>query len=109
MIAAQAGTPDGTGVFGFEHEDPRIAGSVEVALRWSDTFTGGIQSFANSVPTPSGGSHMAGFREGVAAAVNTFARERQLLTEKDTDLMVGGGPSDGLSCRQPGRDRYVAG
>ncbi|MFD5064293.1 hypothetical protein [Streptomyces sp. NPDC058394] len=86
FIAAQTGTSDETGVFDFEHEDPGIAGSVEVALKWSHTFTGGIQSFANSMPTPGGGSHVVGFREGVAAAINTFTRERQLLTKIDTDL-----------------------
>ncbi|MFF0291923.1 DNA gyrase subunit B [Streptomyces sp. NPDC005262] len=52
FIAAQTGTSDETGVFGFGHEDPQIAGSVEVVLKWSHTFTGGIQSFANSMPTP---------------------------------------------------------
>ncbi|WP_078879053.1 ATP-binding protein [Streptomyces sp. NRRL B-24720] len=87
FIAAQTGTSDETGVFGFEHEDPQIAGSVEVALKWSHTFTGGIQSFANSMPTPGGGSHVVGFREGVAAAINTLARKGQLLTTKiGTDL-----------------------
>ncbi|MFF4399496.1 hypothetical protein [Streptomyces sp. NPDC001480] len=86
FIAARTGTSDMTGVFGFEQEDPRIAGSVEVALKWSRTFTGGIQSFANSSPTPDGGSHVVGFREGVAAAVNAFARERRLLKKTDTDL-----------------------
>ncbi|WP_367318386.1 DNA gyrase subunit B [Streptomyces sp. HUAS ZL42] len=86
FIAVQTGTSGETGVFGFEYEDLRIAGSVEVALKWSDTFTGGIHSFANSMPTPGGGSHVVGFREGVAAAINTFARERQLLTKIDNDL-----------------------
>ncbi|MEU4269856.1 DNA gyrase subunit B [Streptomyces sp. NPDC026092] len=86
FIAAQAGTSDATNVFGFEHEDARIAGSVEVALMWSRTLTGGIHGFANSKPTPGGGTHVAGFREGVAAAINTFVRDRQLLSETDTDL-----------------------
>ncbi|MFD9426411.1 MULTISPECIES: hypothetical protein [unclassified Streptomyces] len=86
FIAARAGTSEGTGVLGFEYEDPQIAGSVEVALMRSCTFTGGIQSFANCVPTPGGGPHVEGFREGVAAAINTFVRERRPLTETDTGL-----------------------
>ncbi|MFJ4367860.1 DNA gyrase subunit B [Streptomyces chartreusis] len=86
VIAARTGTADGTDVFGFEYEDPRIAGSVEVAMMWSDTLAGGIHGFANSMPTRCGGSHVAGFREGVAAAINAFARERRLLTKTDTDL-----------------------
>ncbi len=86
MIAARTGTPDETGVLGFEYEDPEIAASVEVAMMWSDTFAGGVRGFANSMPTPAGGSHVAGLREGAAAAINAFARERQLLTNTDTDL-----------------------
>ncbi|MFD5859785.1 DNA gyrase subunit B [Streptomyces chartreusis] len=86
VIAARTGTPDETEVFGFEYEDPEIAASVEVAMMWSDTFAGGVHGFANSMPTPGGGSHVAGLREGVAAAINAFARERQLLTKTDTDL-----------------------
>ncbi|GAA3544705.1 DNA gyrase subunit B [Streptomyces osmaniensis] len=86
VIGARTGTPDETGVLGFEYEDPEIAASVEVAIMWSDTFAGGVHGFANSVPTPGGGSHVAGLREGVAAAINAFARERQLLTNTDTDL-----------------------
>ncbi|MEV6079409.1 ATP-binding protein [Streptomyces sp. NPDC052069] len=96
FIAARAGTSEGTGVLGFAYEDPRIAGSVEVALMWSHTFTGGIQSFANCVPTPGGGPHVVGFREGVAAAVNAFVQERQPLTRID----AGPGPDrfdDGLT------------
>ncbi|MGW6956390.1 DNA gyrase subunit B [Streptomyces chartreusis] len=86
VIAARTGTPDETGVLGFEYEDPEIAASVEVAMMWSDTFAGGVHGFANSMPTPAGGSHVAGLREGAAAAINAFARERQLLTNTDTDL-----------------------
>ncbi|MFD8041796.1 DNA gyrase subunit B [Streptomyces chartreusis] len=85
-IAARTGTTDGTDVFGFEYEDPQIAGCVEVAMMWSDTLAGGVHGFANSMPTRCGGSHMAGFRDGVAAAINAFARERRLLTKTDIDL-----------------------
>ncbi|MGW4171918.1 DNA gyrase subunit B [Streptomyces chartreusis] len=86
VVAARTGTPDETEVFGFEYEDPEIAGSVEVAMMWSDTIAGGVHGFANSMPTPGGGAHVAGLRDGVAAAINAFARERRLLTRTDTDL-----------------------
>ncbi|QKZ16312.1 ATP-binding protein [Streptomyces chartreusis] len=86
VIAARTGTTDGTDVFGFEYEDPQIAGSVEVAMMWSDTLAGGVHGFANSMPTPGGGAHVAGLRDAVAAAINAFARERRLLTKADTDL-----------------------
>ncbi|MQY10232.1 DNA gyrase subunit B, novobiocin-resistant [Streptomyces sp. RB5] len=75
-------------VIDFELEDPRIAGTVEVALRWRGSHEERIQSYANSEPTPYGGTHMTGFRDGVAAAVNAHMRERRLLAEAAPDLSV---------------------
>ncbi|MFB7470026.1 hypothetical protein [Kitasatospora sp. NPDC056184] len=72
-------------IIDFEHEDPQMAGTVEVALRWRDTDEERVQSFANSRPT-GGGTHERGFRDGVAAAVNAYARKRRLLAVMDPDL-----------------------
>ncbi|MGW4159513.1 DNA gyrase subunit B [Streptomyces sp. NPDC004788] len=72
-------------VVAFEHEDPRMAGSVEVALRWSDPHEEQLRSFANSCPTPHGGTHEEGFRDGMAAAVGAYAREQRLLAPADPD------------------------
>ncbi|XEC33046.1 DNA gyrase subunit B [Streptomyces fradiae] len=52
-----------------EREDPRLAGTVEVALRWSEGPGAGVRSFANSAPTREGGTHVNGFRDGVVAAL----------------------------------------
>jgi hypothetical protein len=75
----------------FEREDSRMAGTMEVALRWRASGQERIRGFANSRPTPGGGTHVMGFRHGVSAAVSTYARERGLLTamdpEFDTDLV----------------------
>ncbi|MFF2571384.1 DNA gyrase subunit B [Streptomyces sp. NPDC058084] len=83
-------------IIDFEREDPRIAGTVEVALRWRGSQEERLQSYANSEPTPYGGTHVAGFRDGVAAAVNTHMRERRLLAEAVPDLSVDQ-ISDGLT------------
>ena len=72
-------------IIGFEREEPRMAGTVEVALRWSGSPGERIRSFANSWPTI-GGTHERGFRDGLAAAVTAYARERQLLTATEPDL-----------------------
>ncbi|WP_244224092.1 hypothetical protein [Streptomyces tirandamycinicus] len=63
-----------------------MAGTMEVALRWCDSREERTRTFANSRPTPEGGTHAEGFRDGVAAAVNTYARQRRLLTTADPDL-----------------------
>ncbi|WP_307835112.1 ATP-binding protein [Streptomyces adelaidensis] len=88
FLEAQAGAPPPVhpDVIGFEQENPRLAGTLEVALRWCHAREERVLSFANSRPTPDGGTHATGFRDGVTAAVNTYARSRRLLTAADPDL-----------------------
>lgn len=57
-----------------------MAGTLEVALRWRGTGEERVRSFANSRPTLGGGSHETGFGDGLAAAVNAYARGQRLLT-----------------------------
>ncbi|MGX1545677.1 DNA gyrase subunit B [Streptomyces adustus] len=80
-------TPVHPDVIGFAHEDPRMAGIVEAALRWRGSPEERLVSFANSRPTPDGGTHVEGFRDGVTAAIDAYARERGLPTA------TGSGPS----------------
>ncbi|MFC1436228.1 DNA gyrase subunit B [Streptacidiphilus sp. N1-3] len=74
-------------VIGFEQEEPRMAGTVEVALRWCGGAGERVRSFANNRPTD-GGTHERGFREGVAAAVTAYARQRQLLSAADAERVA---------------------
>lgn len=73
-------------VIGFEQEDPQMAGTIEVALRWRGSGKERLRSFANSRPTPGGGTHVVGFHDGLAAAINAYARDRHLLAAADLDL-----------------------
>lgn len=82
----QAGAAVQGDVIGFQQEDPRMAGTLEVALRWRGSGEQRVRSFANSRPTLGGGTHETGFRDGLAATVNAYARERGLLTEADPGL-----------------------
>ncbi|MFJ2810559.1 ATP-binding protein [Kitasatospora sp. NPDC087271] len=86
FLDEQEGAPVHPDIIDFEREDLRMAGTVEVALRWSGSREEQVRSFANSRPTTGGGSHVVGFRDGVAAALNAYARERLLLTATDPDL-----------------------
>ncbi|MEF9886925.1 hypothetical protein [Streptomyces sp. P9-A4] len=88
FLDAQEGASVHPDIIGFEREDPRIAGTVEVALRWRDSPEEWLQGYANSEPTPHGGTHMTGFRDGAAAAVNAHVRERRLLAEAAPDLSI---------------------
>lgn len=86
FLDARSRPPVHPDVIGFEREDPRMAGTAEVALRWCAGDEEQVQSFANSRPTPGGGTHVAGFRDGLTAALNAYARRRRLLTATDPDL-----------------------
>lgn len=86
FLDAQARASLYSDVIGFEREESRIAGAVEVALRWRDSHEERLHSYANSEPTPYGGTHVAGFRDGLAAAVNAYAREGRLLAKAAPDL-----------------------
>lgn len=72
-------------VIGFEREDPRMAGTMEVAFLWGNSREERIRGFVNSRATPQGGTHVDGFRDGLAAAVTAYARKRRLLTAADPD------------------------
>ncbi|MEU0677258.1 DNA gyrase subunit B [Streptomyces sp. NPDC006172] len=67
-------------VIAFEREDPRMAGTMEVALMWGGSREERLRSFANSRLTREGGTHVDGFHDGVAAAVTAWASRRGLLT-----------------------------
>ncbi|MGW1998578.1 ATP-binding protein [Embleya sp. NPDC001921] len=86
VLDAQAAAPAYPDIVGFEQEDPRMAGTMEVAFRWRGAGEERIRSFANSRPTSCGGTHAEGLRDGLAAAVNAYARERRLRTATDPDL-----------------------
>jgi DNA gyrase subunit B len=86
LLEGRAGEPLHPDVIHFEQEDPRMAGIVEVALRWSDSEEERMRSFANSRATNEGGAHTAGFRAGLAAALSAYGRARGLLTAADPDF-----------------------
>ncbi|MER6625452.1 DNA gyrase subunit B [Streptomyces sp. NPDC000931] len=86
LLDAETGAHVPPDIIAFEREDARMAGTVEVALSWRGLGEERIRAFADSVPTPGGGTHADGFRAGVTAAVNTYARRRGLLTAADPDL-----------------------
>ncbi len=56
---------------------------IEVALQWNDHYEPIEHSFANSINTHDGGTHLTGFRNALTRTCNKYAREAQLLKEKD--------------------------
>ncbi len=60
---------------------------LELAMQWTQTYTESVLSFANNINTHEGGTHEEGFRKALTNAVNTFARSKNLLKEKDENLI----------------------
>jgi DNA gyrase subunit B len=56
---------------------------VEVAMQWNDHYEPSEFSFANSINTHDGGTHLTGFRNALTRTCNKYAREAELLKEKD--------------------------
>ncbi len=67
-----------------EDEERRI--SAEVALQWNEGYSESVYTFANTINTTEGGTHEEGFRSALTTLVNKFAREWNILKEKDANL-----------------------
>ena len=60
--------------------------SVDIAMQWNTTYSESVYTFANTINTTEGGTHEEGFRAALTSLVNKFAREWNILKEKDTNL-----------------------
>ena len=60
---------------------------VEIAIQHTDAYTDSVYSYVNNIPTGEGGMHETGFRSGLTRTLNDYARERNLLKEKDDNLL----------------------
>ncbi|HEY2812955.1 MAG TPA: DNA topoisomerase subunit B [Acidimicrobiales bacterium] len=70
---------------------------VELAFQWNTGYNAdGIHSFANGINTVEGGMHEEGFKTALTGAMNRYARGKNLLKEKDENL-VGEDIREGLT------------
>jgi len=67
-----------------------------VALQYNDTYTENIFSFANSINTTEGGTHLSGFRAALTRVFNNYAVNNGLLKGKEG--LRGEDLREGLSC-----------
>lgn len=59
---------------------------VEVALQYTGEYAENLFAFTNNIYNPDGGTHVAGFRTALTRSINTYARNKGFLKEKDTNL-----------------------
>ena len=80
----------GTVEFG---EKFNVPGKVEWAINWTPSRDGFIQSYCNTVPTPEGGTHEAGFWAAILKGIRAYGdlvnnRKAKEITRED--LVTGG-------------------
>ena len=70
-----------------------VPGKVEWAINWTPSRDGFIQSYCNTVPTPEGGTHEAGFWAAILKGVKAYGELINNRKAKDItrdDLITGG-------------------
>ena len=73
-------------IISFESEDKERRISAEVAMQWTTSYTESVHTYANTINTHEGGTHEEGFRAALTTLVNRYAREKNILREKDENL-----------------------
>jgi DNA gyrase subunit B len=72
--------------------------AVDTVLQWhTDVNDSEIVSFVNTIPTPDGGKHVAGFKSALTKAVNQFASEKKLVKGKGAASIRGSDTHAGLT------------
>lgn len=79
--------------FSEQRPDADGGGEFEVAMQWNTAFSESVHSFANTINTHEGGTHVEGFRAALTNTINRYARTAGLLREKEENLL-------GEDCRE---------
>jgi len=76
-----------TKVAHFEDEDTEGGQTLDIAIQWNTGYYEGIHGYANGISTIEGGMHVEGFKTALTSVVNKYARSKNLLKEKDDNLL----------------------
>lgn len=69
------------------HADKEADGmGIEVALQYTDAFAESVYSFANTINTVDGGTHLTGLRAAITRTINDYARKNNLLKDSDPNF-----------------------
>lgn len=67
-----------------EKEVDRI--DVEAAIQYTDAYAESVYSFANTINTIDGGTHLTGLRSAITRVINDYARRNNLLKDSDPNF-----------------------
>ena len=59
---------------------------VEVAFQYNDSYNESLYSFANSIATYEGGTHLIGFKSALTRVLNDYSRKGGFLKQQDQNL-----------------------
>ncbi len=70
---------------------------IAIALQYTDEFSETLYAFTNNIINPEGGTHVQGFRTALTRVLNSYARGKGYLKEKD-DNLSGEDVREGMTC-----------
>ncbi|MFI5308530.1 MAG: type IIA DNA topoisomerase subunit B [Polyangiales bacterium] len=76
LVAAKGKRAVHPQVFAFERESENVR--IEVALQWTESTDELIRSYANGIPTGSGGTHELGFKAALGKAIRGYMAQKQI-------------------------------
>ena len=59
---------------------------IEAAIQYTDSYTESVYSFANTINTIDGGTHLTGLRSSITRVINDYARKNGLLKDADPNF-----------------------
>jgi DNA gyrase subunit B len=69
------------------YADKEVDGvGIEAAIQYTDSYTESVYSFANTINTVDGGTHLTGLRGALTRVINDFARKNNLLKDSDPNF-----------------------
>ena len=60
--------------------------TCDAVLQYNDSYTTQVLSYTNTINNPDGGTHQAGFRTALTRSVNQYAKQNNLIKEKDPSV-----------------------
>jgi len=70
---------------------------VSIGLQYTEDYQETLYAFTNNIINPEGGTHVQGFRAAVTRVLNSYARTKGYLKEKD-DNLSGEDVREGMTC-----------
>jgi DNA gyrase subunit B len=69
------------------HAEKEVEGiTVDSAIQFTDAYSESVYSFANTINTVDGGTHLTGLRAAVTRTINDYARRTGLLKDSDPNF-----------------------